>query len=141
MDAGAIVDSIATAASGGFNPLSILAGLIPLITHAGNAAINKYIAPEAFKPTSISEWVTMQETQIKLFTAINSADGNQETYKWVAAVKQLQRPIVATVVVLTWSASLIWHFNTDAINNFAGGIGFYLFADRTLFNFTGGIKK
>lgn len=129
MDVGSVIGSVV----GGLNPLSALTALIPLITHAGNAAINRWIAPAEFKPASVDEYIAMREADLKLFTAINGADGNQESYKWVAAVKQTQRPVIAWVVVCTWSLSHLWSFNTDAINNFAAAIGFYLFADRTLF--------
>ena len=130
---GEIVTGIATAAAGGFNPVSILAALLPLVTHAGTALVNKYIAPDTFKPTNIEEYLQIKKSELDLFNAINGADGNQPTYQWVSAVKQLQRPIVATVVICTWTASLALHFNTEAINTFAQAIGFYLFADRSLF--------
>ena len=129
---GEIVTGIATAA-GGFNPLSILAALIPLVTHAGTALVNKYIAPDVLKPTNVSEYMQMKKADLDLFIAINTADGNQATYQWVAAAKQLQRPLVSFIVIGTWAASLVFHFNTDGLNTFAQAIGFYLFADRSLF--------
>lgn len=137
-----IVTGIATAAVGGFNPLSILAALVPLFSHAGNALISKYIAPDVFKPTSIDEYLSMRKAELDLFIALNSADGNQATYQWVAAIKQLQRPLVAFLVIGTWAGSLVFHFNTDNLNTFAQAIGFYLFADRSLFySQQPGVKK
>lgn len=122
------------AVAGGLNPFTALTALLPLLTHFGKAAINRWVAPQEFKPATVDEYLAVKKADLNLFSAINGADGNQVTYPWVSAVKQLQRPVVADVVILLWAASHIFNFNSDAINNFAMAIGFYLFADRTLFH-------
>lgn len=134
MDASSVINAIGTAATGGFTPLSLLAGLIPLFTQAGKAAISRWIAPQTFKPSTIDEYLRMRAADTELFKAVSAAGGSNPTYMWVEAVKQLQRPVVATIVLITWSIAHIAQFtNTGAIDNFAGAVGFYLFADRTLF--------
>jgi len=46
---------------------------------------------------------------------------------------RLQRPAVGVVVLGVWAYSQTAGVPSDAINNFAGAVGFYLFGDRTLF--------
>jgi len=120
-------------------PLTALAALLPILTEAGRAAVQRWIAPDTFKPTSIADYVALKTADLELFRAINAAGGTGETYKWVEAIVKLMRPGVAAIVLLTWAAA---HLGVDAnsivadtqsIDNFASAIGFYLFGDRTLF--------
>lgn len=120
-----------------FDPFTILAGLIPVLTEAGKAAVNRWITPDQFKPSNIGEYVSLREADLKLFQAINGAGGNGLTYQWVEAIKQLQRPFVVAVVLSTWAVGHSFGvFEAGAlqmVDNFASSVGFYLFADRTLF--------
>lgn len=120
-----------------FDPLTLLAGLIPIFTEAGKAAVNRWIVPDAVKPANVGELLQMRAADIELFKVLSDAGGNGDTYPWVSAVKQLQRPFVVVVVLLAWCAL---HLAPEAspgalsmVDNFAASIGFYLFADRTLF--------
>ena len=73
----------------------------------------------------------MRQADVELFQAMNAAGGSGSSYPWVEAFVRLQRPVVACVVLGTWGASHVWKFNSPAIDNFAGAVGFYLFGDRT----------
>jgi hypothetical protein len=115
------------------DPVTILAALMPFAVDLGKSLISRYIAPENFKPASVTEWVTMQEMQLKLFEAMNGAGGANPSYPWVEAVVRLQRPLVAALALGTWVYSHAAGMPSDAVNNFAGAVGFYLFGDRTLF--------
>ena len=117
------------------DPFTILAALMPFAVDLGKSLISRYIAPDVFKPANVTEWVTMQELQLKLFTVMNNAGGANPSYPWVEAIVRLQRPAVAAITLLTWawahtSGGLA---DTGSIDNFAGAVGFYLFGDRTLF--------
>lgn len=117
-----------------FDPLTLLAGLIPLLTDAGKAAIQRWIAPNNVKPITVTEHVAMRTADIELFKALNDAGGTNQSYKWVEAVIRLQRPFVVSSVLIAWSvAHLSGSVDTEAVDNMAAAIGFYLFADRTLF--------
>lgn len=115
------------------DPITILAALVPFAVDLGKSLISRYIAPDQFKPASVTEWVTMQEMQLKLFTAMNDAGGANPSYPWVEAVVRLQRPLVAALALGTWVYSQTTGVPSEAVNNFAGAVGFYLFGDRTLF--------
>lgn len=113
-------------------PFTILAAIAPLLVDAGKALIGKFIG-DNFKPASISEWITMQKADIERFQAINNAGGSNVSYPWVEAIIRLQRPLVAAVALGTWAYTRTYGTPSDAVDNFAAVIGFYLFGDRTLF--------
>lgn len=116
-----------------FDPLSLLAIFGPLAVDAGKALINKYVAPAEFKPATIDQYVQMRQLDLQMFEAMNNAGGSGTTYPWVEAVVRLMRPTVAVIVLGIWAYSKTYGVPSDAIDNFAAAIGFYLFGDRTLF--------
>lgn len=119
-----------------FDPLTLIAAIVPLLTEAGRAGVdivNGKFATDEFKPSNIAEVVTLQEQQLKLFEAINSQGG--QSYPLVEAIIRLQRPVVVLGVVLVWGyAHASGMADTSGVDNAAGIIGSYLFADRTLFH-------
>jgi hypothetical protein len=120
------------------DPLTILAALAPVGVEAVKAAVSRWLAPDVFKPATIEQYSTMQNLQLQWFKAVTDAGGSGITYQWVEAVKQLMRPTVAAIVILTWANQhgFLWShaaLDTGSVDNFASAIGFYLFGDRTLF--------
>ncbi len=124
-----------------FDPLSVAAIFGPLAVEAGKALINKYIAPGEFKPATIDQYVQMREIDLRMFEAMNNAGGSNASYPWVDAVVRLMRPTVAVIVLGTWAYSKLMGTPSEAIDNFAAAIGFYLFGDRTLFYARKGMAK
>ncbi len=115
------------------DPLSVLAIFGPLLVDAGKSAIQKYLAPDQFKPTKIEDYVTMRNLDLEMFKAMNDAGGANPSYPWVEAVVRLMRPAVAIAVILTWVLETLHGTPSSTTANFAAAIGFYLFGDRTLF--------
>jgi hypothetical protein len=120
-----------------FDPLTFLAAAMPLISHAGGAVIDlvkDHYAPDELKPTNVEEYVQLSKAKLDLFKAMNEVGG--VSYPWVEAIIKLQRPVVVLVVILTWG---YFHCiapaatDTGAIDNAAGIVGSFLFADRSLF--------
>jgi len=115
------------------DPVTILAALAPLLVDGGKAAIQRWLAPDEFKPTKIEDYVQMRELDLKMFTAMNNAGGTNPTYQWVEAIVRLMRPGFAAAVILTWVYLKAQGGDTSSVDNFVSAIGFYLFGDRTLF--------
>lgn len=115
------------------DPITILAALGPLALDLGKSLIARFIAPEEFKPSTIEQYAQMRQLDLDMFKAMNEAGGNNQSYPWVEAIIRLQRPTVVAVVLLTWAYLMLIGQSSDAVNNFASAIGFYLFGDRTLF--------
>ena len=116
------------------DPITILAALGPLAVDLGKSLIGRFIQKDDYKPVNIGEYIQMKQADIDLFKAMNDAGGTNTSYPWVEAVVRLQRPVVGAIVMGTWAFLQINGQSSDAIDNFAGAIGFYLFADRTLFH-------
>lgn len=116
------------------DPLTVLAALGPLAVDLGKSLIGRFIQKDDYKPVNIGEYIQMKQADIDLFKAMNDAGGTNTSYPWVEAVVRLQRPVVGAIVMGTWAFLQINGQSSDAIDNFAGAIGFYLFADRTLFH-------
>lgn len=124
-----------------FDPFTALAALAPLVVEGGKAAIQRWLAPETFKPTNIDDYVKIKELDLNLFKAINDAGGTNPTYLWVEAVVRLMRPFAAAIVLGTWGTMQLAGLPvSDAVTNFAACIGFYLFGDRSLFYARNNIK-
>ena len=116
------------------DPLTILAALGPLAVDLGKSLIGRFIQTDSYKPVNVDEYVKMKELDLKLFTAMNDAGGTNPSYPWVEAAVRLMRPSIAIAVMGTWAYSQIVGNSSESLNSFAAAIGFYLFADRTLFH-------
>ena len=116
------------------DPITALTALLPLGVKLGESLINRFIAPEQFKPATVDEYVKIQQIDIDRFKAINEAGGTNQTYPWAEAIIRLMRPAVALGVIGTWAVCKLGGYNCGAeVDNFAAAIGFYLFGDRSLF--------
>jgi hypothetical protein len=115
------------------DPLTILAALGPLAVDLGKSLIGRFIQTDGYKPVNVDEYVRMKELDLKLFTAMNEAGGANPSYPWVEAAVRLMRPAVALIVLGTWASLKLAGQPSDAVDNFAAAVGFYLFGDRTLF--------
>lgn len=116
-----------------FDPVTILAALGPLAVDLGKSLINRFVAPDVFKPATIDDYVKMRSLDLDMFKAMNDAGGANPSYPWVEAIVRMQRPFVAAVVLATWAGLTLTNQSSESVNNFAAAIGFYLFGDRTLF--------
>lgn len=115
------------------DPITILAALGPLAVDLGKSLIGRFIQKDDYKPVNIGEYIQMKQADIDMFKALNEAGGSNPSYLWVEAVVRLQRPAVAVMVLGTWAYLKLTNQSSEAVDNFAACIGFYLFGDRTLF--------
>ena len=115
------------------DPLTILAALGPLAVDLGKSLIGRFIQTDQYKPVNIDEYAKMRQLDLDMFKAMNDAGGANPSYLWVEAIVRLMRPSVALVVLGTWAILKLNGQPSDAVDNFAAAVGFYLFGDRTLF--------
>lgn len=114
-------------------PFTILASLGPLAVDLGKSLISKYVQKDGYKPSNIDEYLKMKQFDLDMFKAMNEAGGVNPSYPWVEAVVRLMRPLIGVIVLGTWSYLKINNNTSEAVDNFASVVGFYLFGDRTLF--------
>lgn len=117
------------------DPMTIFAALGPLAVDLGKSLINKFIAPDVFKPATIEQYAKMKEIDLEFFKVMNEAGGGNESYPWVEAIVRLMRPAIGIIVLGTWAYLTIVDNGAvpESVANFASVIGFYLFGERSLF--------
>jgi len=117
------------------DPITILAALGPVAVDLGKSLINRFIAPDQFKPATIEQYAKMKEIDLELFKTMNEAGGGNPSYPWVEAVTRLMRPTIGILVLGTWAYLALTNNGNvnDQISNFASVVGFYLFGERSLF--------
>lgn len=115
------------------DPVTVLAALGPLAVDLGKSLINRFIAPDQFKPATIDEYTKMRQLDLDMFKAMNDAGGANPSYPWVEAIVRLMRPVVVVIVLGTWTYLKMSNLPSETVDNFASCVGFYLFGDRTLF--------
>jgi len=115
------------------DPLTILAALGPVAVDLGKSLINRFIAPDQFKPATIEQYAKMKEIDLEFFKVMNEAGGGNASYPWVEAIVRLMRPAIGLLVLSFWGYTVVNGVMSDEVNNFASAIGFYLFGERSLF--------
>jgi len=118
------------------DPLTALAALLPLGVEAGKAMIQRWLAPEQVKPLTFSDMLELKRLDLEQWKAMQGGDA--PSYLWVAAIRQLQRPIFIAGVLTVWGWQSIGGAPSETVTNMASAVGFYLFGDRTLFYAKGG---
>lgn len=114
-----------------FDPITMLAGLLPLGVELGKALIQRFAAPDQVKPATFEHLLDLQRLQLEQWKALQGGDAT--SYPWVAAVRQLQRPVFVAGVLAVWAVQAATGEPSDMVSNMASAVGFYLFGDRTLF--------
>jgi hypothetical protein len=117
------------------DPITILAALGPVVVDLGKSLINRFIAPQEFKPATIEQYAKMKEIDLQFFKTMNEAGGGNPSYPWVEAIIRLMRPAIGIIVLSTWAylALISGGEVNEQVSNFASVIGFYLFGERSLF--------
>jgi hypothetical protein len=117
------------------DPITILAALGPVAVDLGKSLINRFIAPDQFKPATIEQYAKMKEIDLEFFRVMNEAGGGNLSYPWVEAIVRLMRPTIGILVLGTWAYLALADDGVvnEQVSNFASVIGFYLFGERSLF--------
>lgn len=115
------------------DPITLLAALGPLAVDLGKSLINRFVAPDQFKPATIDQYVQMKTLDLEFFKVMNEAGAGNPSYPWVEAVVRLMRPSIGLIVLSTWAYMHINGIATPEVDNFASAVGFYLFGERSLF--------
>ena len=79
------------------------------------------------------EYAKMRQLDLDMFKAMNDAGGANPSYPWVEAIVRLMRQTISMIVLVTWAVLKVQNISNESVDNFAAAVGFYLFADRTLF--------
>ena len=109
-----------------FEPVSMLAALAPTVARVFDAAVNRWIVPNKIKPASVDEVVALKNADNERLRIILQADTAGESYRWVAAIKQLQRPVVVVVLL----AAFVNSPEISSLSIMFQTVSWYLFGER-----------
>ena len=112
----------------------ILPSLIPVAVDGVRGLINKFTGGAGAKPSNPDDVVKLMEAETKRLQALANLEGAGQTYKWVEAVRKLQRPFygLAALIMYMWAISSdVDAATVTEISQWVQMFGFYLFGDRT----------
>ena len=115
------------------DPITLLSAFAPVVMDLGKSLINKFIAPDVFKPATIEQYAQMKQIDLEFFKVMNEAGSGNPSYPWVEALVRIMRPLIGILVLSTWVFTVVSGNPSEEVNNFASAVGFYLFGERSLF--------
>ena len=115
------------------DPFTMLSAFAPVVMDLGKSLINRFIAPDQFKPATIEQYSQMKNIDLEFFKVMNEAGSGNPSYPWVEAITRLMRPAIGLIVLGTWATMHLKGMATQEVDNFASAVGFYLFGERSLF--------
>ena len=115
------------------DPITLLSAFAPVVMDLGKSLINKFIAPDVFKPATIEQYAQMKNIDLEFFKVMNEAGSGNPSYPWVEALVRIMRPLIGLLVLSTWVYTVVSGNPSQEVNNFASAVGFYLFGERSLF--------
>lgn len=104
----------------------MLAALAPSIARGFDALTSRWLAPKELRPANVNELVAVKNADNERLRIVLQADTAGESYRWVAAIKQLQRPVVIVVLLVAF----VHDPDVPAISAMFQTITFYLFGER-----------
>lgn len=109
-----------------FEPVTMLAAFAPTLVKVFDAAVQRFIVPDSIKPANVEQAIQLANVDIEKLRIITQADATGETYKWVEALRKLQRPIV----VFATLAAFIYNPQQAAVSQIFQVVMWYLFGER-----------
>lgn len=113
-----------------FDPVTIFAALAPSVVKLGDALVHRFITPDRFKPATVEEAVQIATAENEKLRIITTADQGGETYRWVEAVRKLQRP----VVVFATLGAFLFSPHDQTLCDLFSTVMWYLFGERFITN-------
>jgi len=111
-----------------FDPVTMLAMFGPSLVRAVEGLYQRYIAPDTIKASSVTEQIQVITAETEKLRVITQADIGGETYKWVEAIRKLQRP----VVVFATLSAFLYNPAEISVSAIFQTVMWYLFGERVV---------
>lgn len=118
-----------------FDPVTILAALLPAgveVLKGLGTAVTRRILPKEDGPRTFTEHMESRKLDLEQLKTLAEMDAGGETYKWVEAIRKLQRPFFVVMIASGFLYTLN-DIDSQVIADLTSSVVFYLFGDRTLF--------
>lgn len=115
---------------------TVFTALLPAIIDGVKTVITRVSGGKKTLDSTITptDTIALMDADTRKLTALASLDVISDAPRWVNAVRGLQRPVVALLVLLTWvitQFSDLQPENYEAVSMMTQSVIFYLFGDRT----------
>ena len=114
-----------------FDIINAATAFIPVIADGARGLFARFNGDAGAAPQNVEEAVRLREADTARLVALAQLDQVGDTYKWVNAVKGLQRPfVIASVFAAYVYARLTMDVMPPDLVDYTAMVGFYLFGDR-----------
>lgn len=108
----------------------------PVLSDGIRGVFARFTGNAGAAPQNTQEYIAVQQAETERLQALAALDAAGETYKWVNAVRSLQRPFAVFMVLGGYTATVVFSLTDnpetlDYLRVFAQSSVFYLFGDRT----------
>jgi hypothetical protein len=121
---------------------TILTALAPAAVDGLRGLFAKVTGSAGGQPQNVGEAIQLMDAEGRRLQTLSQLEGSAETYKWVAAVRQMQRPVIVALVTLAWvivnlAPETYDDFTQATVAAAAQSVWFYLFGERVYFQLKG----
>jgi hypothetical protein len=114
---------------------TVLPALIPAASDGIRAIINRVTNGAGAKPVNVDEAIKLIGAETDRLRVVQQLDApGGEIYKWAATARALQRPALATWILLAYMVAMMQGAPApilEQLAQLAGMVTFYLFGDRS----------
>ena len=115
---------------------TLVPALAPALVDGVRGIIARLTGGAGAQPTSVAEVIQLMQAEVEKLKVVAQLDSGGETYKWVEAIRKLQRPVVAAGVLGAYIATTVFmfgdDFSRDQTRQLASIVFSYLFGERAL---------
>ncbi len=124
---------------------TMLTAFAPALIDGARGIFAKITGSAGGQPQNVGEVIQLMDAEGRRLSTLAQMEGTGETYKWVVAVRQLQRPAIVAMVTLAWvvvnlAPQTYDDFTKATVAAAAQSVWFYLFGERVTFALKG-MKK
>lgn len=114
---------------------AIIPALLPAAADGVRAIINRVTGGAGAKPANVGEVIQLMQADVERLKALAQLDMvSGEIYKWASTLRALQRPALATLILVAYMLAVFEgsaaQSTLDMLGSYAQMVTFYLFGDR-----------
>jgi hypothetical protein len=125
---------------------TLLPSLLPAVADGARGLFARLFKGKGAQPQNVTEVIALMNAdteKLKTLAALDAPSG--DSYKWVNAVRSLQRPVVSGAVIIGYLLACYGvgdpsQGTVDTLAQYASMVTFYLFGDRTYSYIKGNAK-
>lgn len=113
---------------------TLVPALVPALADGVRGIVQKVTGNAGAQPANIGEVIQLMNAEVERLKALAQLDSGGDTYKWVEAIRKLQRPLVAVGVLAAYIACNVAgmgdDYSKDMTAQMAQIVFSYLFGER-----------